>query len=437
MRLNNLAATSLFPLLLSVWLVTPIYSHIIGGSYNTDFHLARNRGSPGEKRATNVRRSLFDGLNIGLTRGRTVSHRSRHNNHHLRRHNNANSVGYEMLDEIFIESLPFQSLASSSPRLRRDIPARTIFSTTKLPADNKETKTSMDLDQQNLHHNIETDTIYRAAPSNNNPFLRARRDTAAADSASASISQTCSLPTNLPAQVAELNTFLANSEYIGVLPEQDGHISLPSNQPENSCPAASGSWWPRQESNLKSTCPWIWEELDNGPNAYPRYLRQAKCMCQKCVDSDVYQCQEFRHNVTIFRLKGCQNGLAVMEKDRVAVTLGCYCAAPEPEASADTHDNDSNGDVLLPSIAQREGTTLEIFCRGNVKEAYKCKQLAKLRESDHDMVQVIPKYRSVLKSVKLATKIVNIYNEESIGDLQACLDCTDWGVFMDSSEDLG
>ncbi|GFR59178.1 hypothetical protein ElyMa_001787900 [Elysia marginata] len=155
-----------------------------------------------------------------------------------------------------------------------------------------ETEPSMDLDQQNLHHNIETDTIYRAAPSNSNPFLRARRDTAVADSASASTSQTCSLPANLPAQVAELNTFLANSEY----------------------------------------------------------LRQAKCMCQKCVDSDVYQCQEFRHNVTIFRLKGCQNGLAVMEKDRVTVTLGCYCAAPEPEASAEIQDNDSNEDVLLPSV---------------------------------------------------------------------------------------
>ncbi|GFR94166.1 hypothetical protein ElyMa_002661500, partial [Elysia marginata] len=49
---------------------------------------------------------------------------------------------------------------------------------------------------------------------------------------------------------------------------------------------------------------------------------------------------ELRHNVTFFLLKGCQNGLAVMEKDRVTVTLGCYCAAPEAEVSAETHDND-------------------------------------------------------------------------------------------------
>ncbi|GFR89782.1 ReO_6 protein [Elysia marginata] len=52
------------------------------------------------------------------------------------------------------------------------------------------------------------------------------------------------------------------------------------------------------------------------------------------------------------------------------------------------------------------------------------------------MIQLIPKYRSVLKSVKPVYKTVNIYNEESIGALQACLDCTDWGVFVDSCEDL-
>ncbi|GFR79286.1 ReO_6 protein [Elysia marginata] len=79
--------------------------------------------------------------------------------------------------------------------------------------------------------------------------------------------------------------------------------------------------------------------------------------------------------------------------------------------------------------------TLDL-CYGNVKKAYTCKQLAKLGESDHNMIQLIPKYRSVLKSVKPVHKTVNIYNEESIRALQACLDCTDWGVFVDSCEDL-
>ncbi|GFR70755.1 hypothetical protein ElyMa_005660600 [Elysia marginata] len=79
--------------------------------------------------------------------------------------------------------------------------------------------------------------------------------------------------------------------------------------------------------------------------------------------------------------------------------------------------------------------TLDL-CYGNVKEACTCKQLAKLGESDHNMIQLIPKHRSVLKSVKPVHKTVNIYNEESIGALQACLDCTDWGVFVDSCEDL-
>ncbi|RUS79149.1 hypothetical protein EGW08_013096 [Elysia chlorotica] len=132
----------------------------------------------------------------------------------------------------------------------------------------------------------------------------------------------------------ELNSFLADSDYLSVMPEQGDFIPLPTGQPY-SCPAATGSWWPRREINLRSTCPWTWEELDNGPDAYPRYIRQAKCMCQKCIDSTINRCQEIRQDVTIFRLTGCQDGLAVMQKSEVTVTLGCFCAAPEPNTRAD------------------------------------------------------------------------------------------------------
>ncbi|KAK3775498.1 hypothetical protein RRG08_027252 [Elysia crispata] len=161
--------------------------------------------------------------------------------------------------------------------------------------------------------------------SRTNPFLRSKRDTA-------SSSSSCSLPANLPEKVEKLNSFLTDSQYVGVIPQQDDFIPLPSNQPHD-CPAPTGSWWTtRTEPNLRSTCPYIKEELDNGPDAYPRHLIQAKCLCTECVGQNINSCQEIRHDVTIFRLKGCQDGLALMEKDIVTVTLGCFCAAPRVTA---------------------------------------------------------------------------------------------------------
>ena len=97
-----------------------------------------------------------------------------------------------------------------------------------------------------------------------NPFLRSKRDT----------SGSCSFPTNLPEKVKELNEFLHDSQYVGVIPEQDDYIPIPHDQPTN-CPAAVGDWWPRPEINLRSTCPSIKEELDNGPDAYPRYVENS------------------------------------------------------------------------------------------------------------------------------------------------------------------
>ncbi|RUS80678.1 hypothetical protein EGW08_011544, partial [Elysia chlorotica] len=156
--------------------------------------------------------------------------------------------------------------------------------------------------------------------SGKNPFLRSKRDTS---------SSSCSIPANLPEKVQELNSFLSNPMYVGVIPEQDEFLPLPSNQPHD-CPAPTGSWWPGVATNLRSTCPSVKEELDNGPDAYPRHVIQDKCLCTKCVGATINTCQEIRHDVTIFRLKGCQDGLALLEKDVITVTLGCFCAAPEP-----------------------------------------------------------------------------------------------------------
>ncbi|GFO37767.1 interleukin-17d [Plakobranchus ocellatus] len=161
-----------------------------------------------------------------------------------------------------------------------------------------------------------------------NPFLRKKRSTS------------CSTPIDLPEKVKELNPFLSDSQYVGLIPTPDEYIPLPSDQPHSSCPAATGSWWPRPEVNLRATCPWIWEELDNGPDAYPRHMLQAKCICTSCIHASSMRCNEIRHDVTIFRMQGCQNGVALMTKDVVTVTLGCFCAAPVPNDAQSSNSDD-------------------------------------------------------------------------------------------------
>ncbi|GFR78410.1 interleukin-17-4 [Elysia marginata] len=149
-------------------------------------------------------------------------------------------------------------------------------------------------------------------------------------------------------EVQQLNSFLNDSDYVGLIPQQDSFIPLPSNQPLD-CPNPTGSWWPGNEINLRSTCPFIKEERDLGPDAYPRHLIQARCLCtNKCVGENINRCQEIRHSVTIFRLQGCQNGLALMKKEQVQVTLGCFCAAPEPNSES---SGNSDSDAGLPFIS--------------------------------------------------------------------------------------
>ena len=52
------------------------------------------------------------------------------------------------------------------------------------------------------------------------------------------------------------------------------------------------------------------------------------------------------------------------------------------------------------------------------------------------MVHLIPKYKSVLNSCKPVKKIVTSKTHQNIEDLCGCLECTDWGVFIESCDDL-
>ncbi|KAK0137741.1 hypothetical protein N1851_026045 [Merluccius polli] len=70
-------------------------------------------------------------------------------------------------------------------------------------------------------------------------------------------------------------------------------------------------------------------------------------------------------------------------------------------------------------------------CYGNIKNAYRAKALPPLANSDHSTVQLMPTYKSVLKSSKPVQKTVFQWSEDSTETLKGCFLCTDWSIFHD------
>lgn len=76
------------------------------------------------------------------------------------------------------------------------------------------------------------------------------------------------------------------------------------------------------------------------------------------------------------------------------------------------------------------------LCYGSVKGAYKSLCRAPLGMSDHNVVYLVPSYKSVLKKTKPERCLVPEWSEESINCLQDCFSCTDWDVFTNDCADL-
>ena len=288
-HLSGMAAAALFAFTFFLGLTIPVDSHIIGGSINTDFWAEGDSpylSDPGWQARPSRAGSSVDearGVDVGLESGRTGSHNSRNRRRHQSRHHVTNNVGLGQSENRHIEFVSFPSGDSLRLRAKRgssksaNKPVASLKLRSKraaVEAISSETRSRSSASfpeheqRDSLSRIVGATTALKSADAfSDNPFLRVRRDTAETSGTSTS---SCPLPENLPAQVRDLNSFLEESQYIGVIPEQDGYIPLPPNQPHNSCPAATGSWWPRREINLRSTCPWVWEELDNGPDAYPR-----------------------------------------------------------------------------------------------------------------------------------------------------------------------
>lgn len=68
---------------------------------------------------------------------------------------------------------------------------------------------------------------------------------------------------------------------------------------------------------------------------------------------------------------------------------------------------------------------------GTINYAYRAKALPPLANSDHSTVQLMPTYKSALKSSKPVQKTVLHRSEDSVGCLKGCFLCTDWSIFHD------
>ncbi len=70
---------------------------------------------------------------------------------------------------------------------------------------------------------------------------------------------------------------------------------------------------------------------------------------------------------------------------------------------------------------------------------YAAKSKLPLSNSDHNVVHLIPSYKSVFKTCKLEHNTFNVWTEDSMETLQGCFLCTDWSIFdqfeLDESAD--
>ena len=72
----------------------------------------------------------------------------------------------------------------------------------------------------------------------------------------------------------------------------------------------------------------------------------------------------------------------------------------------------------------------------NVKDAYTSIQLPKLGNADHNLVNMLPKYRPLVQRQKPKTIAIQEWNDDSLNQLQGSLECTDWDMFIEAASSL-
>ena len=97
--------------------------------------------------------------------------------------------------------------------------------------------------------------------------------------------------------------------------------------------------------------------------------------------------------------------------------------------------------TTLPAFKQYVTTNTRLDnkpdrCYGNIPLAYKSFLLPEIGRSDHMTVHLLPTYKPKIQTNPVVTRTVKVWSTESTQQLQACLECTDWHVFLDSSDSI-
>ena len=79
----------------------------------------------------------------------------------------------------------------------------------------------------------------------------------------------------------------------------------------------------------------------------------------------------------------------------------------------------------------RGNKTIDL-CYCNIKNAYKSVSKPPLGTYDHNIIQLLPTYKSVLKTVKIVEKPVTVWNDDGTAKLRGCFECTTWETLYDS-----
>ncbi|CAG5124193.1 unnamed protein product [Candidula unifasciata] len=178
------------------------------------------------------------------------------------------------------------------------------------------------------HINVRLPPSVFAGMDRVNPFIRNKR-------------QACQMTHDLTRNLKQMISRLNSTMYLGHMPQQSSESMIPDHEPPV-CPTNTNVLSSSTEERLRSNCPWKLTRRDLGPNAYPRYVPEAVCICSECVGSAMNSCQTLTAPVTYFELHSCQDDMALMVKKVEMVAVGCFCAGPSPNSAADPPSANNN-----------------------------------------------------------------------------------------------
>ena len=81
------------------------------------------------------------------------------------------------------------------------------------------------------------------------------------------------------------------------------------------------------------------------------------------------------------------------------------------------------------------GNNTSALCYCSIKNVYKSLSNPPLGTSEHNIIQLLPTYKSVLKTGAIL-KTVTVWNNDGTAKLRSCFECTIWDTFYDSSSNV-